>query len=273
MPQSSAARNARAPACEWRSSPGSLRPASGRSRRRRRRDRCRRGGAGPLTVSCLMTVGGRAIADAESYQLSTASSTAPGPPARAGYGPTPPACQATGRGRARPPDPVPGSPRRISPRRPTPRRGRAADRAAACVIVDPEPRPPFQDVDSSVLLTGESGVGKEVAARFLHQVSGVPALRSWRSIALRFPESLWKRAVRPRACAFTGATDGMRAMPNDAHHRSGARDLLDRSRPGARTAAGPFREDLFYRIDVIPVTIPPLRARSDDILPLPCGAG
>ena len=72
----------------------------------------------------------------------------------------------------------------------------------------------------------------------LHQVSGVPALRSWRSIALDSRRAYGSELFGHERGAFTGATGRMRAMPNDAHHRSGARDLLDQSRPGSADCCG-----------------------------------
>jgi DNA-binding NtrC family response regulator len=163
------------------------------------------------------------------------------------------------------------------------------------------------DIDSSLLITGESGAGKEVAAKFVHQIS--------------------TRANEPFVAVNCGA------IPNDLiesqlfGHEKGAftsaqarhHGYVERARNGilfldevgelpmlmqvkllrlvqertftriggetaikttariicatntdleAAIAEGSFRRDLFYRINVIAVTIPPLRDRSDDILPL-----
>jgi len=43
------------------------------------------------------------------------------------------------------------------------------------------------NIDSSLLITGESGVGKEAAAKFVHQISRAPMSRLSRSIAERSP--------------------------------------------------------------------------------------
>jgi DNA-binding NtrC family response regulator len=163
------------------------------------------------------------------------------------------------------------------------------------------------DVDSSVLLTGESGVGKEVAARFLHQVSARAGSPFMAVNCAAIPGELMESELfGHERGAFTGALtrhEGyaerakggilfldeigdlpaplqgklLRLLHDRSFHRLGgttpiicqARVICSTNRDlEALTAAGAFREDLFYRINVIPITIPPLRARPDDILPL-----
>jgi len=163
------------------------------------------------------------------------------------------------------------------------------------------------DIDSSLLITGESGVGKEVAARFVHQNStranepfvavncaAIPSEliesqlfghekgaftsaqarhhgyveRAGKGILfldevgeLPFPmQAKLLRLLQERAFTRVGGETAI---------KSGARIICaTNNNLEADVAEGRFRRDLFYRINVIPIIIPPLRDRSDDILPL-----
>jgi transcriptional regulator with PAS, ATPase and Fis domain len=162
--------------------------------------------------------------------------------------------------------------------------------------------------DAKVLLTGESGVGKEVVARLVHRES---ARRSAPFVTINcagVPDTLLESELfGHERGSFTGAyrdkpglletgdrgtvfldeigemsvrMQGMllRFLETGELQRVGAarvqkrvdvriiaatnRNLLDRIREGA------FREDLYYRLNVIHIGIPPLRERHDDIVPL-----
>jgi len=161
--------------------------------------------------------------------------------------------------------------------------------------------------DSSVLITGESGVGKEVVARLIHD-------RSSRSkgpfLAINcgaLPESLLDSELfGHKAGAFTGAVADHAGLFEAAaagtlfldeigeishamqvkllrvlQEREIRRVGESRTRPinvrvlaatnrdlAARMQSGAFREDLYYRLRVVEVAIPPLRERREDILPL-----
>jgi len=161
--------------------------------------------------------------------------------------------------------------------------------------------------DSAVLITGETGTGKEVLARYIHQLS----LRSdGPFVAVNcgaLPETLLESELfGHRAGAFTGAIDDRVGLFEQAE---GGTILLDeigdispatqlkilrvlqekeilpvgQSQPrkiDVRVLAatnkdlteairqGRFREDLFYRLRVIEIDVPPLRQRREDILPL-----
>jgi transcriptional regulator with GAF, ATPase, and Fis domain len=161
--------------------------------------------------------------------------------------------------------------------------------------------------DSTVLITGETGTGKELLARAVHKRSArsVRAFVSLNLAALA-PSLISSELFGYEKGAFTGATqrrlgrfelaDGgtifldevgevppdiqvalLRVLQEREFERVGGtqsikvnvrviaatnRDLK------AAVAKGAFREDLFYRLNVFPIEVPPLRERKDDVLML-----
>jgi DNA-binding NtrC family response regulator len=149
-----------------------------------------------------------------------------------------------------------------------------------------------------VLITGESGVGKEVVAELIHAWSPRAAGPMVRVNCAAIPENLLESELfGHEKGSFTGAVqqrigrflDEIGEMPmalqakllrvihdgsfarigsNKVLHTD-ARVLASTNRDlEAQIAAGSFREDLFYRLNVMEIFIPPLRERREDIIPL-----
>jgi two-component system nitrogen regulation response regulator GlnG len=149
--------------------------------------------------------------------------------------------------------------------------------------------------DLTVLILGESGVGKELIARALHDLG---RRRDGRFVALslaalpreRVDSELFGRGdgEAGRLVEADGGTlflDEVGDMPLDAQTRllrvfDGAEPAINPKtgrRPNVRVIAatnrdlrglvsqGLFREDLFFRLNVAPIRVPPLRERADDI--------
>ena len=157
---------------------------------------------------------------------------------------------------------------------------------------------------SNVLITGESGTGKELVASALHTLSPRAGHAFVAINCANLPEGLLETEIFGHMRgSFTGATqnkqglmevaDGgtffldeigempmslqsklLRAIEYGSFRRvGGTTDITVNTRIisatnrdlKAEVAAGRFREDLFYRLNVIPVHIPPLRERREDI--------
>ena len=157
---------------------------------------------------------------------------------------------------------------------------------------------------ATVLISGESGTGKEIVARSLHRASAVRAGPFVKVNCAAIPEGLLESELFGyEKGAFTGAAarkpgrfelaDGgtlfldeigemplsaqpklLRAIQEGRFYRVGGTETVHVSvRLVAATnrdlreevRAGRFREDLFYRLHVVPIELPPLRARPEDI--------
>src|SRR5206468_10523029 len=155
-----------------------------------------------------------------------------------------------------------------------------------------------------VLIQGEHGTGKELVARALHAAGPRRAMAFIAVNCSAIPDELFESEMfGHERGAFTGATQARRGRFEEAHRGTlfldEVGDLSPRaqtkllrvlqegelSRVGgsraikvdvrvvaatnrdlaARALSGEFREDLYYRLAVIPITVPPLRERPDDI--------
>ena len=161
------------------------------------------------------------------------------------------------------------------------------------------------ETDSTVLIIGESGTGKELVANALHQNSlrkGSPLIKV---SCAALPETLLEAelfghekgaftgALRQRRGRFEMANRGtlfldeigeispvvqvklLRVLQERVFERVGSNEpievdvrLVCATQKDLRkeVAQGRFREDLFYRLNVVPILVPPLRQRQEDIM-------
>jgi DNA-binding NtrC family response regulator len=160
------------------------------------------------------------------------------------------------------------------------------------------------DTDATVLIRGETGTGKDVVARLIHGASGrrsgpfvavnmaaipdalaetelfgnvpgafagAPAARIGRVVAAdggtlfldeigEMPRRLQAKLLRTLRDREVTPVGGGSPIPVDVRVVAATHGALD-----DMVADGRFREDLYYQLDVVPIEIPPLRARREDI--------
>jgi two-component system response regulator PilR (NtrC family) len=157
---------------------------------------------------------------------------------------------------------------------------------------------------SRILITGESGTGKELVARAVHENSARAQAPFITVNCGAFPETLLESELFGyMKGAFTGANENRQGLFQAAHGGTLFLDEIGNMSPAMQVklyrvlqegkirplgsteetdidvrviaatnrdlekaiAAGEFREDLFYRLSVIPIHLPPLRERREDI--------
>ncbi len=162
----------------------------------------------------------------------------------------------------------------------------------------------YAKTSATVLITGESGTGKELVARFIHDQSTRHAQRYCPVNCAAFSTLLaeselfgheqgsFTSADRQRLGHLESTADGtlfldeigelplsiqsklLRVLEQNEFYRVGGNDVCEfKARVIAATnrdlvsevEGARFREDLFHRLDVLPIRIPPLRERSNDI--------
>jgi DNA-binding NtrC family response regulator len=172
-------------------------------------------------------------------------------------------------------------------------------------VLDTLPR--LAEVDSPVLLTGESGTGKDLVARWLHDHGPRRAGPFVKIHCPSIPEALLESelfghergaftdARQAKPGRLEGARDGtvyldqvealtpalqaklLRVVEEGRFERLGgtrtvalSARILSSATQDLRHAlqTGSFREDLYHRLAVVPLALPPLRERREDILPL-----